>query len=159
MEFKAKRIKRHYRQTIDASPEVIFPLLCPVREAEWLDGWQYRMIYSESGLAEKGAVFSTSHQGEQDTVWVITKQDPENHEIQFARFTPESKVCVLDISVMANDPVSSFVDITYTYTGITKAGNEFIDKYTDEEFLHMAMFWEKSMNHWLKTGDKLLSNN
>ena len=44
--FTARRIIHTYRQTIDATPEKVFPLLCPVREAEWLDGWQYAMIYS-----------------------------------------------------------------------------------------------------------------
>jgi hypothetical protein len=39
-----------------------------VREAEWLDGWQYAMIYSDSGRIEEGAVFSTPHDGEEDTM-------------------------------------------------------------------------------------------
>lgn len=43
--FTARRITRTYHQTINAVPETVFPLLCPVREAEWLDGWQYAMIY------------------------------------------------------------------------------------------------------------------
>ena len=59
IEFSPKRITREYRQTINATPEKMFPLLCPVREADWLDGWRYNMIYSESGLVEEGAVFST----------------------------------------------------------------------------------------------------
>jgi len=54
-EFKAKRNTYSYRQIIHARPDVVFPLLCPVREAEWLDGWDYKMIYSESGVVEEGA--------------------------------------------------------------------------------------------------------
>ena len=54
---------KSYRQTINASPEIVFPLLCPVREVEWLDGWEYKMIYCVSGLIEKGAVFSTANTG------------------------------------------------------------------------------------------------
>lgn len=57
---------KSYRQTIDAPPETVFPLLCPVREAEWLDGWEYEMIYSMSGLIEKGAAFSTANPGAAD---------------------------------------------------------------------------------------------
>ncbi len=48
-----KRIKKHMMK-IDACPEVVFPLLSPVREAEWIDGWSCEMIHSESGLAEEG---------------------------------------------------------------------------------------------------------
>ena len=81
LEFKSQKITREYRQTINATPEKVFPLLCPVREADWLDGWQYSMIYSESGLVEEGAVFSTPCEGEEDTVWIVTKHDPQKHEM------------------------------------------------------------------------------
>ena len=93
--FTARRTTKTYRQTINATPEKVFPLLCPIREAEWLDGWQYAMIYSESGLIEDGAVFSTPHAGEADTVWIVTKHDPRKREIEFARFTHASRTCVL----------------------------------------------------------------
>ena len=76
--FSAKKITRSYRQTIFANPEKVFPLLCPVREADWLDGWQYNMIYSISGLVEKGAVFSTPHHDKNETVWMVTNYDTEN---------------------------------------------------------------------------------
>ena len=34
--FEAKRVRLEYTQTNDAPPNRVFPLLCPVREAEWL---------------------------------------------------------------------------------------------------------------------------
>lgn len=154
-EFNAKRITRTYCQTITATPEKVFPLLCPVREAEWLDGWQYAMIYSESGLVEEGAVFSTPHAGEADTVWIVTKHDPEKREVEFTRFTHKSRICVLRIIVEPKDKNSSHVDISYTYTGITPAGNVFIDNFTEESFLEAVTFWEKSMNYFLETGERL----
>ena len=51
--FKSHRVTHEYTQTNLATPERVFPLLCPVREAEWVPDWQYRLIYSESGVAEK----------------------------------------------------------------------------------------------------------
>ncbi len=153
--FEAKRIRRSYRQTIAAAPEVVFPLLCPVREAEWQDGWQYEMIYSNSGLVEEGAVFNTPHAGEEPTTWIVTKHDPKAHVVDFTRFTPNSKTCVLTITVSPKDELNSFVDICYTYTAISPAGNEFIDSYTEEVFLEGVVFWEKSLNHFIKTGVKL----
>jgi hypothetical protein len=59
------REMKNYRQTIQATPDQVFPLLCPVREKEWLENWQYQMLYSESGLAETGAVFATTEGTEQ----------------------------------------------------------------------------------------------
>src|SRR5512132_2448318 len=102
--FVAKRITRTYRQTIDAPPDVVFPLLCPVREAEWLDGWQYRMIWSRSNLVEEGAVFSTPGDGEADTVWIVTRHDAARRAVEFTRFTPASRVCVLQLLVAPADP-------------------------------------------------------
>lgn len=52
---QAKRTVRTYRQTINATPEIVFPLLCPVRETKWLDGWDHTMIYSVSGFVDEGA--------------------------------------------------------------------------------------------------------
>ena len=154
--FTARRTTRIYCQTINATPEKVFPLLCPVREAEWLDGWQYAMIYSESGLIEEGAVFSTPREGEEVTVWIVTKHDPGRREIEFARFTHESRTCLLRLAVRAKSENSSFVDIFYTYTAITPAGNDFIDSLTVEAFLEAVVFWERSMNYFLETGEKLI---
>jgi hypothetical protein len=154
-DFHPRRVTRSYRQTICADPETVFPLLCPVREVEWLDGWQYEMIYSESGLAEEGAVFSTSQSGEEDTIWMVTRHEPASMEVQFARFTHRSRTCLLNISVHPKGAEQSFVDITYSYTGLSNEGNEFVDTFTREAFLEAITFWEKSMNHFLRKGERL----
>ncbi len=153
--FQVKRAVRTYRQTINAKPEVVFPLLCPVREAEWLDGWHYTMIYSVSGLVEEGAVFSTSNPGEEDTVWIVTRHDRTARCVEFARFTPRSRVCLLKIAVLALGDDRSHVDISYNYTSIGPAESRFIESWSETEFLDAATFWETSMNHFLKTGERL----
>ncbi|NOX33202.1 MAG: hypothetical protein GXP56_05620 [Deltaproteobacteria bacterium] len=153
--FKAKRVIRSYCQTINAEPEKVFPLLCPVREAEWLEGWKYNLIYSETGFAEEGCVFSTAYKGEENTIWIITKHDKDNHIVEFARFTPNSRTCVLTISVKSKGNNTSNVYITYNYTSISDEGNQFIDDFTETEFLDAVKFWEKSMNCFLEKGEKL----
>jgi len=152
--FTARRITRNYRQTINAPPEAVFPLLCPVREAEWLAGWKYEMIYSDSGLAEEGYVFSTPGDDEEDTVWVISRYDRGNYLIDFTRFTPGSRTCVLKVAVTPKDETTSNVDISYTYISITEDGNIWIDNFTEDKFLDAVKFWEKSMNYFLETGKK-----
>ncbi len=154
-DFKARHITKEYRQTIHALPDRVFPLLCPVLEAEWLDGWQYTMIYSRSGLVKEGAVFTTPRGGEPDTVWVVTKHDPSNLRVEFTRFTYQSRTCVLKIRVRKRDEKSSYVDIAYTYTGISAAGNRFIDALTDDVFHADMKHWEDAMNHFLRTGNQL----
>jgi hypothetical protein len=111
--FIAKRISRSYQQKINASSSTVFSLLCPVREAEWLSGWDYELIYSVSGVAEEGCVFTSSQKGEKDTIWLITKRDEGHKEIEFARITPESRVAKLNIFVEDADDGTSLVNITY----------------------------------------------
>ena len=153
--FQAKRAVRTYRQTIDAKPDIVFPLLCPVREAEWLDGFAYTMIYSSSGLVEEGAVFSTSNPEEEDTIWVVTRHDPATRCVEFARFTPRSRTCFLKIAVSELGDDRSHVDVSYAYTSISLAGSRFIELWSERAFLDAVVFWERSMNHFLKTGKKL----
>src|ERR1700733_2371012 len=80
----AKRVIHEYMQTNDAPPEKVFPLLCPVREADWVPGWQYRLIYSESGVAEDGCVFSTPDEAGAETVWMVTHYSPAAFEVAYA---------------------------------------------------------------------------
>lgn len=153
--FAGRRAVRSYRQTIAASPDVVFPLLCPVREVEWLDGFAFGMIYSASGLIEPGCVFRTSVPGEADTIWVVSRHDPSAMVVQFTRVTPGSRTCVLEVVVEAAGAAGSHVTVTYACTSTSEAGNTFLDGWSEDAFIGAVVFWEKSMNHFLKTGQKL----
>ncbi len=70
-----RTIKRH-TMLLEGSPESIFPLLCPVRESEWIETWQCTMVYSDSGFAEQDCVFRTDfpQDGPRDT-WVLSRYE------------------------------------------------------------------------------------
>lgn len=153
--FEGTRLARTYRQTIHAAPEAVFPLLCPVREVEWLEGWSCTMVYSASGLIEEGAVFTTSSDGEADTVWIVTRHDAAAGVVQFTRVTPGSRTCVLTIVVSPAGPGRTHVDVTYAYTSLSDASDEFLAAWTAEVFFGAMQSWEDSMNHFLRTGTRL----
>ena len=155
MTFKARRILRSETITVQAQPDDVFPLLCPVREAQWLDGWDYTLIYSESGYAEKGCVFISRSPGEQDTIWLITQRDSVARTITFSRITPGSRVAELHIAVQGMPPNSCRVKVSYEITAITDEGNRYIAGLSVERFRKSMAFWEKSLNHYLRTGQKL----
>ncbi len=153
--FKAKHITRSYVQTIHADPASVFDLICPVREAEWLDGWDYTLLHSESGLAEEGCVFLSRQEGEKDTIWMITRRDLRKREIEFVRATPESRIARLTIAVDEKAANLSQVKITYVITALCEEGNSFLEAFTQEKFKAAMTFWEASMNYYLETGKKL----
>lgn len=153
--FNAKRVSRSYVQSIQAPPSAVHSLICPVKEAEWLDGWDYQMIFSHSGLAEKGCVFTSRSAGEKDTIWLITKKDDAAHETVFARITPDSRVAEVTVRAEDGGQQTSRVHITYTITALNEAGNRFIENFTEENFIKDMKFWEATMNHYLETGNAL----
>ncbi|MGE5403048.1 MAG: hypothetical protein ACM3S2_21820 [Ignavibacteriales bacterium] len=155
--FNSKRVKRTYTQKINSTPDKIFPLLCPKRELDWLDGWHYEMVYSESGFAEEGAIFKTKHEGTVDTIWVVTKHDKENFIVEFVRMTWETVVVKINMKLEDNYNGTSDLHIEYIFTSITEKGSEFIDGKSSRQFLDMMKWWEKSLNYYLETGNKLLA--
>jgi hypothetical protein len=155
IDFKAKRVTRNYVQTIQARPSVVHSLICPVKEAEWLDGWDYQLIFSHSGFAEKGCVFTSRSAGEKDTIWLITKRDDAAYETVFARITPESRVAEVTVRIKDAGRQASRVHITYTITAINEQGNRFVENFTEENFAKDMKFWEATMNHYLATGKAL----
>ena len=153
--FQAKHVTRSYEQTINAAPSKVFDLLCPVKEAQWLDGWDYTLLHSESGLAEEGCVFLSRQEGEKDTIWMITKRDVQSREIEFVRATPESRIARLTIAVDEKKAQVSKVQITYVITALCEEGNHFLEAFTEDKFSEAMRFWEKSMNYYLETGETL----
>jgi hypothetical protein len=153
--FKAKRVNRNYIQSINAEPARVHSLICPVKEAEWLDGWDYDLIFSHSGFAEKGCVFISRSPDEKDTIWLITKRDDAACETVFARITPDSRVAEVTVRVKDGGKHTSRVHITYAITALTEEGNRFIENFTEENFEKDMKFWEATMNHYLDTGNAL----
>ena len=98
-----KRIKHHVMQ-IAASPAVVFPLLCPVREADWIDGWSCEMLHSESGLAELGCVFKTNRAPENEAFWIMTRCDSPR-EAEYVRFVTGKMFVVLRFQLAALRPI------------------------------------------------------
>jgi hypothetical protein len=154
-EFKGLQKSFTYKQINNASPEKVFPLLCPEREKDWLDGWDYTMIHSESGYAEKGCVFSTSHHTEQETIWYINEHDRENFKIEFIRFTPYEEIVKINIKLTDNGNNTTTSEISYQYSALTENKNEWMLNEFEKSFTNLMIWWEKSINHYLDTGKML----
>ena len=150
------RVERTYTQTIQATPERVFTLLCPVLEAEWLDGWSYEMIHSETGVAEDGCVFRTGSGDDPETVWMVTRHSREEGVVEFVRVTTGLMATRLRIDLEPAPGDATSVRIRYTHTPTAAAGSAFIEAhYSPEEFERSMLWWERSMNHFVTTGGKL----
>ena len=150
-EFRGARVTHQHTQTNQALPERVFPLLCPVREADWVPGWKYRLIYSQSGVAELGCVFTTPNDGGSESTWICTEYDRERLRIAYAWVT-RLVACQIRIQLEPGLDSNTRAHIQYTYTGLSHAGNKEVERFTGEWFRAKMEGWEKAINHYLRTG-------
>ncbi len=151
--FQATRITHEYTQTNYAPPETVFPLLCPVREADWVPGWQYRLIYSTSGVAELGCVFITEENG-RETTWVVTEYDAKSFRVAFVWVDPGMVTTQITIRLEPSGDATS-AHIQYTYTALSSEGNREVERFDENWFRSKMQGWEAAINHYLRTGKRI----
>jgi hypothetical protein len=149
--FKAEHVVKKYTMNLSAEPAVVFPLLCPVREYEWIEPWSCDMVFFASGVAENNAVFRTDFpaKGGRET-WILCRYE-KDRTIEFIRVVPEFKVNRLDVALTAAGG-SNTINWFRTYNGLSEAGNRWIRPLTDETYRTGKTVIEKLLNHYLKTG-------
>lgn len=153
---KPHRVTRRYTQQLNAPPDQVFPLLCPVRESEWVNGWHPRLVATESGLAELDCVFVTPS-GPQEAIWVITRYEPETHLIEIVKVIPGIVVGKIVIQ-LAVAPGGSTAEISYGFTALGPDGDRVVNEFTQDHFDEFMLAWETELNHFLATGERLNEN-
>jgi hypothetical protein len=154
---KPNRATHTYRQKLIAPPSTVFPLLCPVREAEWAEGWLPDFVISSSGAAERDCVFVTPDERGK-VIWYVTRHEPERWFVEMLKILPGVTACRLEIQLSANGG-GCFADVTYSYTSLSAAGDELVAAFTPEHYKKSMQAWERAMNHFLKTGYLLRDEN
>jgi hypothetical protein len=152
---KPTRATRTYTQHLTAPPERVFPLLCPVREADWIAGWEPRFVISESGVAEADCVFVTAG-SPSDAVWLVTRHEPAAGVVEMVKITPQVTACRLHIALAAAAHGCD-ATITYSHTSLGPEGDRFVAGFTEEHYVRFMRDWESRLNHYLATGTMLRS--
>ena len=153
--FQAKRVTREFTAQISAPSTKVFPLLCPVREYDWLDGWSCDMIYSESGVVERDCIFTTGFLSDGEQIWVTTRYDPENFVKEFLVINPDSRVTKFDVSLIDRGDDTTEGRWRITITALNERGNEFVDRYSEELHRHYMGMLVHSLDHYCRTGSML----
>jgi hypothetical protein len=118
-----------YTGTAPATPDRIYPLLCPVLEYDWIDDWSCTMEYSVSGVAEPGCAFRTSIQvGEQ---WLLTRHEPPT-AIQYVVWLKQGWM-VLDVTLRDLGDGTTELRWQRTFTAVRPLGRHLIGKMTEQQ--------------------------
>ncbi len=147
------RVTRTYVQRLAAEPARVFPLLCPVREADWVEGWDPQVVYSSSGVAERDCVFVTPA-GPADAVWYITRHEPERGFVEMLKITPQVTACRLTIELAAAAHGCN-ARVTYAHTSLGPQGDVFVAAFTEAHYVQFMRDWEARLNHYLRHGRPL----
>lgn len=143
-----------YTMQLESEPEIIFPLLCPTREYEWIESWECDMVFSESGFAELDGIFRTvsDESGLEDT-WVISRYECPCL-IEFVRWNA-IRVVHYSISLKAAGPGRAESEWKQVITALGEEGNRYVANLDGNSFEEMCRMEEKMLNHFLRTGEKL----
>jgi hypothetical protein len=147
---KPLRVTRSYKQTLVGVPSRVLPLLCPVREADWIEGWDPVAVLSESGVAEEDCVFVTRSEPS-DAVWYITRHEQASGVVEMVRITPGVTACRLTIQVRSAGEGSEAV-VTYSHTSLGPLGDAFVSGFTEEYYETFMREWEARLNFYLANG-------
>ncbi|MDW7693728.1 hypothetical protein R9C00_03145 [Flammeovirgaceae bacterium SG7u.111] len=148
------RVSHTYEQTINGTKKEIMPLYCPVRELDWCENWNPKAVVSNSGVVEKDCIFITSH-GEDDVVWIVTEYDTEKGIVEMYYHVPNIQITKLNIKISPITETTTKAVLTYTKTSLSDIGDKVLKEFTKSEYDIMMDSWEKAMNHYLATGEKL----
>jgi len=147
-----KRVKHAYTQSVNGTPEQVFPLLCPVREHDWAPGWSTDWVISASGLVEQECMFQTPPRAGADnaSLWIITRHEPEAFKVEMYKVTPDHTVGKLAIALTAEGSSRTKAEISYEFTSLGPDGDAFLDDFTVEWYENFMRGWEAAINHYLE---------
>jgi hypothetical protein len=149
------RVTYTYTQTLDGSPADVLPLLCPVREAEWVPGWAPRLVLSNSGLVEPDCVFITPDPAaatETEAIWTVLHQDPAAGTVEMLKVTPGFVVVRLAIALRPRPEGGCQAVVTYCYTALSPAGEAYVQGRTPAAYAEFMRGWESALNEYLRAG-------
>ena len=118
------------------------PLFTAPGERLWAPGWEPEML---SGGTGRGSVFRT-HDGERETVWIVTDYAPEQGRASYARIAQGSNMGMVDVRCRALAPKRSEISVTYTLTGLTPEGRAFVQTFlAPEAYADFIREWQTSI--------------
>lgn len=149
-----KRTVKKHAIRLEGNPEIIFPLLCPVREYEWIEPWECDMIYSDSGFAEQDCIFQTDFppDGPKDT-WVLCRYEKPKL-LEFVRVNG-IRAIRYTITLRRIGEGKTESEWQQIITGLNEEGDRLVEGLSDEEFKRRMEMLQKMLNHYLMTGEML----
>ena len=146
-------LTRTHHFTVPAAPAQVFPLLCPVREYQWIAHWRCELLHSASGVAEEDCVFRTTLPRGDPMTWVVSRYEPPAR-IEFTCFVADSHVQRLKIALTAEGETTR-LDWTNRWLSVSPRGDAWLAAWPEDEHAKMMDNLRRMLTHYLTTGKML----
>ena len=151
---KATGFSRTFEAAYDLTPapERVFPLLCPVREYDWIDGWQCELVHSRSGLVEQDCVFATEFPGHGREVWHTTRHEPPRL-VEFVRAGAHwSLRYTIELEPVA---AGTRMTVRQVWVAVGAEGERLVRALPQDQVQSHWDFLSRALDHFLATGEPL----
>jgi hypothetical protein len=115
---------------VAAPPAAIFPLLCPVREREWIDGWTGQAVFAEAGVAEPDGVFLAGPSSDPPALYVVSRFEQDRRIEYVAVAGPWVQRLALRLTPSG---AGTRLELERVFTGLSEAGNALVRELTEPE--------------------------
>jgi len=135
----------------------VFPLFGPLREREWAEGWNPRVVWPDTGAIQERMTFLTGHAQDHDdaSLWVVSRYDPDQARIEYTVYSANRVRWILICCRESEGGNATEAEITYTYVGASESARTRNARDLESMFKHRLKDWEHAINHYLRTGDRL----
>ena len=116
----------------------------PEGERAWAPGWNPVYVYPASGQPEKGMVFTTG-EGADHTLWIVLGHAPSAGTVEYARITPGARLAIVRVQCAAVDEERARVTVSYEFTGLSEAGNEYVRSMNEDAFRAFIDSWGEAI--------------
>jgi hypothetical protein len=120
-----KRATVAVERRFNATPDKLFPLLCPTTEFDWLPGWNCELLHSKSGYAEYNAIFRTDFFGFEE-IWVCSHYEP-GKAIEYCRFS-QDLCAVMEIKLVDHMDGTATGRWVITLSALNEQGNAMVEE-------------------------------
>jgi len=150
----ATGLRREFEAEYDLAfaAEQVFPLLCPVREYDWIEGWQCELVQSVSGLVERDCVFVTAFPGLGREVWHTTRHEP-SRLVEFVRVGVH---CSLRYSIELRPAgAGTRMTVRQAWVALDSEGEKLVRALPPNQVQLHWDFLSRALAHYLATGNML----
>lgn len=152
MESKQLRKTIQHSVEVHAAAKDIWPLLCPVREYDWIEGWEAELIHSESGYNEQDCMFRTRTAEGTSIDWITSRYEPETFHLEFVRFHEDGFVSRYRINLVPLTDATTRMELFMVMTGLSTKNHESFPYDYLEKMRYWSTYMGAALEHYLHSG-------